>query len=242
MYKIFLVLASLCLVTTGGCVQNNNYQSIEKSVPTISVQGEAIVSAIPDEAVISFGVTSEAKTLEKAYEDNTRKMNAVIKAVKGKGVSDEDVTTSSYNISPVYPRDEKGRIIYGKPSAFKVSQTIVVKVRKVSITGDVIDSVVASGTNRFSGIRFTSSKMDELKARAKAMAAEDSRDKAELIAKSLGGQVGRILRVDASRIQPYPARANTMAFEAASVRATPQIEAGTLEVNATCNVIYELKQ
>ncbi len=241
MKKILVVAAIVSLVFSGGCIQNNNYQSIESSVPTLNVQGEGKVIAIPDEAIISFGVKSDAKRLAKAYRDNTSKMNAVINTVKGMGLEDKDIKTSSYNISPIYPRDEKGRTIPGQPVSFRVSQQLTVKVRDIAITGELIDKVISSGTNMFSGIQFTSSELEKLQEQAKAKAAVDSKKEAELLANSLGAKVGRILRVNSSFAQPYPTR-NTMAFEAASMRSAPKIQAGSMEVKATCNVVYELVQ
>ena len=94
----------------------------------------------------------------------------------------------------------------------------------------------------FNGIQFTSSEISKLQDEAKTKAAVDSKKKAELLAGSLGARVGRILRVNSSFAQPYPVRGNAMAFESVSMKAAPQIQAGSMEVKSTCNVVYELIQ
>lgn len=235
---LFIIVAAL---TSEGCVSRGGGVSLEESVPTISVQGEGKVEAVPDEAIVRFGVTSEEKSLQKAYQKNTDKMNSVILAVKEIGVESGDIKSSSYNVTPVYPRDEKGYQIPGKPATFQVSQQIVVKARDTSKLGEIIDKVIAAGTNTFSGIQFTSSKMEELEEEAKVNAAKDAKEKAELIAKSLGVKVGKVLRVDGLSVQPYPV-SGVRAYQSAAMAAPPQIEAGTMEVTASCNVVYEIVQ
>ncbi|MDP8298512.1 MAG: SIMPL domain-containing protein [Candidatus Tantalella remota] len=236
---IVLTLASTSLLLTG-CQQITNYSSIENSVPTLSAQGTGKIETTPDEAIAQFGVTSDSKSLSKAYKDNTEKMNAVISAVKTMGVEARDIQTSSYQVMPLYPRDENGRQIPGKPSGFKVRQQLTVKIRDIGKTGDVIDKVIASGSNTFNNLSFDSSKIEDLKKEAKSKAAKDAREQAEFLAKNIGVKIGKVLKVNASSIQPYYAR-NVMAFESAKAR-SPQIEAGSMEVSANCNVVFEIIQ
>lgn len=243
MKKTILGVLFIALIAVGiqGCVKAGMPVSLESSLPTISVQGKGEVQAVPDEAVIWFGVTSDEKLLTKAYTDNTTKMNAVIMSVKNMGIDSQDIKTSSYTVTPVYSRDENGRIIPGKPASFSVSQQLTVKVRDITKTGQVIDKVIASGTNTFGGLSFDSSKIDELTKQAKVKAAEDARKEAKLIADSLGVKIGRVIRISASTQQPYLNR-NVRAFAVKAEMAAPQIEAGSMEVTSTCNVVYEIVQ
>ncbi len=241
---IIAVLTGAFILHTGECfAQGALYRSIADSVPTISVQGEGKVTVRPDEADARFGVTSEDKLLATAYRLNTEDMNSVIKALKIMGVKEDDVKTSSYNIRPVYPKDDRGRQLPGKPVSYKVNQDLTVKIRALSDTGKVVDTAVRNGANTFSGISFTSSRLSELKKEAKAKAALDASEKALLLTKKLGVSTGRILKVSESTIRPlYDSKRNFGVMEAAAVSSAPQIEAGSLEVSATCNVIYEIIQ
>ena len=234
-------LALLVAAAAGGCSEGYRYGSIDQSLPTISVQGSGKVRVAPDEAVARFGVTSDDKKLERAYKLNTESMNDVIKAVKVLGVKDADITTSSYNVAPVYPTDERGRRLPGKPASFRVSQELTVKIREIDKTGSVIDKAVSGGTNTFNGLSFGSSRIEQLKKEAKSKAAADARENAALMAKSLGVKLGRVLKVSGDAQVPYPAR-NMAAFKADSMAAAPRIEPGTMEVTAACSVIYEIVQ
>lgn len=240
MKKFYLAIFILMvLFSVAGCAPE--YESIENSLPTITVQGMGKVITVPDEAVASFGVRSEEKLLQRAYNKNTESMNRVINVVKSLGIDPKDIKTSSYSVTPIYPRDDKGRIIPGKPVSYRVSQNLTVKIRDLSKVGDVIDKTIGAGTNVFNSLQFRSSKIEDLKKEAKIEAAKDAKEKASLLAKSLGVKVGRVLKVTESTVQPYPAR-NLMAFEAGAAKAAPQIEAGSMEVTATAGVIYEIVQ
>lgn len=239
---IFTVLFSaVSIFALEGCARDTGYDSIENSVPTISVQGEGKVEVKPDEAIARFGVTSEDKSLAKAYAHNTTRMNAIISKVKELGIESEDITTSSYNVMPVYPRDEKGYQKPGKPEAFHVSQELTIKMNDVSKAGSIIDGVILSGSNTFNGIWFDSSKIEEIQEEAKVKAAEDAKRKAELLTKGLGVKLGRVIKVSASSPRVYTAN-KMRTMEAMAMSTAPQVEAGTMEVTATCNVIYEIVQ
>lgn len=69
---------------------------------TITVSGEGEIYVKPDLALIDFSVVTEAKTVAKAIEDNTKKMNAVIDEAKKQRVQDQDLKTTSFNISLRY--------------------------------------------------------------------------------------------------------------------------------------------
>lgn len=235
-----LALFALCMM--GGCAPDVNYKSVEESVPTINIQGSGKVEITPDEAVARFGVTSEEKLLGKAYNSNTHAMNAVISVVRGIPVKDSDIKTSSYTVTPVYQKDERGRQLPGKPIMFRVRQQLIVKIRDISRTGGLIDKVMANGANVFDGIRFSSSKIEEHEKEAKIRAAKDAREKAHLIAKSLGVKIGKVLKVNESSARPYLARQTGAFAESSMARSAPQIEPGSMEVTATCNVIYEIVQ
>jgi uncharacterized protein len=215
--------------------------SIEGNTTTMNMQGEGKVEALPDEAVVRFGVVSDERMLSKAYSDNTAKMNGVIEAVRKNGVERSDIKTSSYTVIPIYPRDENGRQIPGKPGSFRVSQELMVKVRDMEKTGVIIDEVVSEGVNTFGGIQFISSRIEELEAEARVRAAKDAAAKAEMLARALGVKIGRILRVNQTLNGPYPVNRMT-SYDTSMMKSVPQIEAGTMEVTSTCDVVYEIVQ
>ncbi len=240
--KFFAVLFALVfLMGIAGCGKLSCPFSDKRDVPAVNVRGEGMVEIVPDEAIARFGVTSDEKTLSKAYLENTKNMNAVIEAVKRKGIDEKDIMTSSYRVIPVYPRDDSGRTVPGKPASYRVSQSLSVKIRQMEDTGTVIDEVISAGVNTFEGIQFVSSLSDEMEIEARVKAAENAKEKAASLAEALGFRLGRILSVSESS-QGMPPVARMAAQDVSMLRTAPQIEPGTLEVVATCDVTYEIIQ
>ncbi len=228
-------------ILSGGCARVTTHESLEASVPTIHVSGKGTVTAQPDEATARFGVRSEERSLARAYERNTREMNAIISSVKSLGVEDKDMHTSSYSITPVYATDERGRKLPGKPVSFRVDQELTVRIRDISRTGVLIDTVVSQGSNVFNGISFGLSMQNDIERKAKVKALGDAQKKAVLIAESLGVSLGRVLRVDESAVRPYGTMA-VRTFDTREAAPAPHIEVGSLEVIASCNLVYEIVQ
>src|SRR5262245_52169521 len=68
--------------------------------PSITVSGDAQVSAPPDLAEIDGGVTTEARTAREASEANAKAMTAVMASLKNLGIAERDIRTSRISIFP----------------------------------------------------------------------------------------------------------------------------------------------
>ena len=69
--------------------------------PVVIVIGEASISVPPDTALITAGVTTQAKTAREASEANGRAMTAVFTALKDAGIAEADIQTSRLSIQPM---------------------------------------------------------------------------------------------------------------------------------------------
>src|SRR3989338_1048304 len=184
MKKVCLsISAAICIVACS--VSQGAYAAIEHDVPTMAVLGTGKVTAQPDEATTVFRVRSEEPSLASAFKYNTQDMNAAINTLKSMGIKKEDMTTSSYVVRPIYPTDEKGNRKPEKPVLFRVEQQLTVKIRDLSMVGNVIDKVVENGVNVFDSLGFSSSKMAELQKEARVKSAKDAKERASLLAEGL---------------------------------------------------------
>ena len=66
----------------------------------ILVTGSATVQSPPDLATLQVGVQSFAETAQQATADNNLKVEKIITSLKNKGLTDKDMETNSFNISP----------------------------------------------------------------------------------------------------------------------------------------------
>lgn len=204
---------------------------------TISVTGTGEVSAPPDMATISTGVTTQAKTAEEALQQNNQAMEKVLQTLKDKGVSAKDVQTSSFNVRPVYEQDDRGR---QKPeiTGYEVRNQVHVHVRKLSDLGEMLDALVQAGSNQISGISFGVDDESGIMNQARSRAIQNARERADVYAQAAGVKVGAVRQI--SEQQVSPPRPMQMAFARAEAAGVP-VATGEQQFTATVHVVYELE-
>lgn len=212
-------------------------QAIAGTRLDINVAGEA--ARVPDLAVISAGVVSRSATATGALQDNARRMDGVIAAIKSAGIADRDIQTSSISLSPEYryPENQSPQL-----TGYTASNQVTVKFRDIRNSGKILDALVREGANQISGPNMTIEHPEEAldEARAKAVAA--GRARAELYARSLGMRVVRVVSVSESGgyyAPPPPAPPAPMM--AAAERSYTKIEPGEQKLQVTLAMVFELQ-
>ncbi|WP_315116087.1 SIMPL domain-containing protein [uncultured Clostridium sp.] len=169
---------------------NNNYYSprqhnFEKG--RMRLNGLGVLKVEPDIAIVTMGVITEDKNLEKAQKENAIRTNRVIEGLKSIGINEEDISTSSYNIEPQYDFVEGRQKFRG----YKVSNILNVKVRDINKVGEVVDKAVQSGANSVSNIKFTAENIDSYYNKALKLAITDVVLKAVEVSNTLNVQLNR---------------------------------------------------
>ena len=158
-------------------------------LPTISVTGEATITAPPDLARIDAGVTTDAKTAHEASSANNDAMGKVLLALKGAGISEKDYQTSQVSLQPQYSSSQS-RPGPNVLTGYRATNRVTIKVRDILKVASVIDAVVGAGANDLGGISFTVSNASKLLDDARSQAIADARRKAEIYAKAAGVTLG----------------------------------------------------
>ncbi len=215
------------------------------AVLTLSADGRS--TRVPDLAVFSAGVTTQAKTASAALSQNAEQMNAVIAALKASGIAERDIQTSNLSVNPVYgqPRADANGNVSGDPViiGYQATNQVEVKQRKIGNYGKTIDTLVNAGANQVSGPSFQLDNPDAASDEARIEAMKKARARAELYAKAAGLTVKRILTISESGgyAPPQPmvmyARADAMMAKAPS-----PVAAGEVQVGANVTVTFELGQ
>jgi uncharacterized protein len=215
---------------------------------SITVSGKGEVLATPDIATFSYGVTEEAASVADAQAKATEKANKILASIKGAGVEDKDIKTSSYNIYPRYEYKGAGMYTSGTQyiAAYVVSQTVEVKVRKLEAAGKLLSTVGEFGATNVSGLSFSVDKQDELARDARETAIKDAREQAKVLASSLGVSLGRITAYyESTPYQPYPAYYGKDMMMSASgsarVEAAPEISVGENKIVSNVTITYEIR-
>ena len=211
---------------------------ISENVITVSDTGVAY--AKPDLGLVTATVLSEAQTVTEAMTKNTEKMNSVILAVKGQGVEEKDLQTTSFNIYPRYEwRDsttlypEGQRVLAG----YEVRQSLEIKIRDLSTIGSIIQAATGAGANQMSDLQLTIDDQEELKKQAREQAIEKAKAKAEELAEQLGIKLMGISSFSEANL----AKSSVPMGLGGGEGDTTQIAVGENKIEITVYLTYKIK-
>lgn len=210
---------------------------------SITIEGRGEVTATPDTAAITSGVTTQGETAREALDLNTKAMAALIAELKSAGIETRDIQTSGFSVTPNYvytdERDEKGYNLPPKVNGYQVSNTVTVVVRKLADLGAILDRSVTVGANTINGVSFSVADPSELLNAARKAAFADARSKAELYADVAGSTLEDIASITES--QGYNAGPSPM-YARADISAAPvPVEAGEMTFSINVTVEWDLE-
>jgi len=245
---MFRIVFALLLLTVGmpslAMAQRATSSASSAAQPatlfTVSVLGQA--SQMPDIAVLSAGVTTEATDSKQALRDNAARMERVLSAVRAAGVAKEDVHTSTIGLNPRYQHTnrEAPRI-----TGYIASNTLNIKVRDITKLGQILDSLVAQGANQIYGPSFQIDHPQASYDQARRNALEIAQARAALYAHALGLKVRRVVSLaEDSRSSGFGPREMVMAAQqarsvSADATSTPVVS-GEITLSVNLEVVFEL--
>lgn len=206
----------------------------------ITVQGRGEVTARPDIAKLTVGVTTgPQQSAQVAMNILEKRINAVIDSIQSLGVKEEDIKTTNLSILPQYDYSDGKKILRG----FEANEQVELKIRELDKIGTIMSQATGEGINQAGGIRFEIDNPQELQRNAQEKAIEDARKNAEQLAKALDVRLGDVktftAEVGTPPVTPLYARAELMAPDAGS--GGPDVPSGTEDITATVSVTYEIR-
>ena len=212
----------------------------------ISVTGTATSSVEPDLLVIQFGVEIQEKTAKQAFESNSQLMNSIVDAITAIGITEDELSTSRMNISPVYdyynePNGKRTQELIG----YRVSNILKVETEKLDSAADIIDNAVVAGANRIDSVYFTLSPQRQIDVKDSLLedAVLNAKSKAEKALNPLNHKIIGVKAVSLSEFgMPYPppiyAQAGFAMAEDASFKSSTPVFSSDQDVTTTANVIF----
>lgn len=234
-----LLAAAALTVMAFGLYGNAPAQAADKPIDknTMSVSGQAKVSASPDIAYITLGVITENKDAKAAQKENATAMDKVIAAIKAAGVKNEDIKTVNYTIYPKhdYNKESGASMIIG----YTVNNSVSVTVRDLEKTGNIIDAAADSGVNVSSSISFDLSNYEKYYNEALKNAVLAAKKKAGTMAEALAVTLKAPISVsEGGGYSPLQNFAMYSMKDESAGGATP-IQAGSLVITANVSIVYE---
>lgn len=209
--------------------------------PTIAVSGTGEAVGIPDIASITFSVVQQGDTVAAVTEAGNTTMGNIMSVLKGAGIADEDIRTTSYYLSPRYDYTKVNR---GEIIGYELNQSVTVKIRDLERTAEVADAVTQAGANTISTPVFEIDDPELVKTEARAEAFTKAEAKAKSLAEAAGLSLGKIVtfsEVSGDGVIPYATRSFEESDMLTSDAALPSFSAGSEEITVTVDVTYALQ-
>ena len=235
------------------------------NLSTLSISSTATIEVRPDQLSVTVGVETNDTTAQEAVSQNANLTAQVIAALRGLGIGENRIETSSYSVLPIYqyiqppqpcieiypppPGCETRQEIVGYRATNTVTVTLDVPFfRMVTETvpdvnaGQVIDAAVTAGANRVEGIVFFISpdRQEEIRDTLIGDAIANARQRANIAAEALEMMVSG---VQSATINPpdFPVFSVDLqegAAAADTVSVPTQILPGEQEVSTTVSVVF----
>jgi uncharacterized protein len=247
---IISVFASITLAEEPKTNEAVEFEQIEKPEPhgSISITGSAVIECFPDLLTIMLKIKGfDPESAQKARDEAAKIIDLVLKALKNLGISEDDISTTSYNIQPRYEwvyENNYGRQIF---LGYEVIVSMKVSLKDFDKGGKVIDAAVDSGALVDSiSFELTREKREELKLQAMADAAKDAKLKAETIIDALGEKLGNVTSVSLNdySYQPYKywdySMFSNSGLSASQIVPPTTILPGDLSVSANVYVTFDI--
>lgn len=238
------------------------------NLSTLSITSTSTTEVRPDRLSVSVGVETNGTTAQEAVSQNANLTVQVLTALRGLGITEDRIETSSYSVSPIYefiPPAEQCIQIYPPPPGCETRQDIIGyrATNTVTVTldvpffrvatesvpdvnaGQVIDAAVGAGANRVDSVTFFISpdRQEEIRGTLIGESITNARQRANIAAEALQMTITGVSSAEINPID-FPIytvslREATGAGEAAdAVSAPTQILPGQQEVSTTVNVVF----
>jgi uncharacterized protein YggE len=206
---------------------------------TLDVIGQATMVVKYDTATLSFGVSELHPTAVEAYQAMGKQMNAVVEALKSKGIKEEQLKTGTLSLQPEYEwLKEDGQKLRG----FRATNSLSVETQELDQVAELMQIAVEAGANQVNGVSFSVKNKERLVQSALDLAVDNAKEKAERVAKRLGTQVAGVYSVQVHDQSGSPVRyemaRKTMAADSAS---SAPVFQGDGELSVSISVTFELR-
>lgn len=260
--KLVLFFVSLFLFTKLAGPLPFTVKNISSGVSDVfTISGEGRANIKPDIAVISLGVSANAKTVKEAQNQINQVINKVTQDLKELGIAQKDIKTENYNIYPNYkpqsistptskteipvmpilPKATEITTIREpdqKISSYSASTNLSIKIRDTEKLNQIIDIATKDGANQIGGVSFNVDDRTQAENEARKKAIEDAKKKAQEAAKVAGFRLGKMVSYY-ENLTPPPVFGD-VALERAEVMDT-NIQPGSMEVVVSVTLNYEIR-
>lgn len=196
------------------------------------------VTAVPDIAKVSFGITEQGQSLKQVQNSVDAKSKKLTASLKGLGIEEKDIKTTNYTVYPEYDYSGDLPVIIG----YRVSTNYEVKIINFDTVNDALTLATQSGANVIGSISFDMNEetKKDLMNKAREEAVSLAKAKAESLAKASGITLGKIINVSENQ-ESFPMAAYDKVPRAGGGIETANVTPGETEISVTVYLSYEVR-
>lgn len=235
-------------VSLAGCASDIQMTAVTDDSYTLSVSGKGTAVAIPDVADLVLGIEVNAKDAKTAKENVSTVVDNVVAELKEIGIEDSCIQTTGAVVSPRYDYGDDIEFLE-RLVGYQAFDAISLSGVPIDSLGEIQDIAIENGINELDGVELKCSNYDEIYSAALEKAVEKARTKAENMAAAAGEKILRIKSMDEGYENDsvaYNGAVNSLFMDskadldAISSDSSSTVEAGTLEIKANVEIVYEL--
>ena len=232
-------LFATLLISIISCQNTSNSGS--SNFKTIMIESVGEVEVLPDMATFYIDLSCLDKSINVSKKCLVDKSNEIHAKLQSFGIDKKDILTEAVNMEKSYNWDTGKNVFEG----YKCSTGINVTVRNIDKLAEIYTELLENSNLELRSLNYTHSKMDSLKNEAYVKALEKAGTLADKLLEKLPKTEKEVLRMgnvqfEASSPQPqYDKRA--MAMASPMINESIELGHGTMEVNATLFVEYQIK-
>lgn len=240
---VLFAMAALLLTTAAVITASPAAAQEEPHRRTVSVSGEGIVRVQPDMATVHFGIVTTADDPETARARNAEASSRTMNAVRALGIEERYIRLESLRLQPHREWvDDRRRY---EERGYEASRLVVVEIHDIDTLPILVAEVVEQGANRLERVAYDLEDRDQARNDALREAVNNARDKARIVAATLGEELGRIQSINEQSFDfPRPQMRLEASADMAAQAAAPEPDAyaaGELEVRVTVHASFELE-
>jgi len=206
---------------------------------SVTVSGEAKTVLKNQISSFTAGVDAVADKKDDAAKEVNSKMEALIKAVKSFGIKAEDIKTQSLSYYQSEETYWDNGVQKSRKGQWRVSSSVEITLREVDRAPVLADLLAGSGATNVYGPNFQFDNTSEAEKELFNKAILDAKDKAEIMAKSSGRKLGKVISVsEGSATSNYYPMYSSRGAEGGG---GAPMETGSGAVTQTVTVVFELR-
>jgi uncharacterized protein YggE len=157
--------------------------------PVVSVVGEAVVRAEPDEAMLRVTLSALETTPGPALEDVAKRSGALIALLDDLSIEPPDRSTSGVTVQEDFDHTHDGRRSLGH----RASSTVAIRVTDAELIGQLVTRVTTELDARVDGPHWQIASQNPVRLEAARQAAADGRRRAQAYAEGVSAKLGELV-------------------------------------------------